>query len=241
MATRGRGRFGWGVSLLALAGIVGSCATLGGSSREVAGPRLFSFPGDWAKIPADYDAVSWTCPVAADGSFRLEVGELRAGASQLRLRVCRTDGTSSQYAFDYQVDAQGTPDLASFLFRLPLAEAVEAYAAGDRRRAGYAGGRRGPGPNSGRSLGRRQRGDGHHGRDRMQSRRRRRRGRSGRRICRCNRRLGRRQWGLGGRVARRRDGSECVGRRRRGRNQLEAGFGLRVVGGDGCLVGVGSE
>ena len=52
MATRGRGRIGWVVSLLALAGIVGSCATLGGSAREVAGPRLFPFPGDWAKIPA---------------------------------------------------------------------------------------------------------------------------------------------------------------------------------------------
>jgi cytochrome c551/c552 len=43
---------GWPVSLLAGAVILASCATLGGASREVAGPRLFPFPGDWAKIPA---------------------------------------------------------------------------------------------------------------------------------------------------------------------------------------------
>lgn len=107
------------------------------TGEVIAEPPAFGIAAfnDWAEIPADYDAVSWTCPVADDGSFRLEVGELRAGASQLRLRVCRTDGTSSQYAFDYRVDAQGTPDLTSFLSRLPLAEAVGAYAAGDRRRA----------------------------------------------------------------------------------------------------------
>jgi len=107
------------------------------TGKAIAAPPAFGIAAfnDWAKIPADYDAVSWTCPVAADGSFRLEVGELREGASQLRLRACHTDGTSSPYAFDYQVDAKGTPDLGPFQCRLPLAEAVEAYAAGDHRRA----------------------------------------------------------------------------------------------------------
>ena len=107
------------------------------TGKAIAEPPAFGIAAfdDWAQIPADYDAVSWTCPVADDGRFRLEVGELRQGASQLRLRVCRTDGASSEYAFDYHVDANGTPDLASFLHRLPLAEAVEAYAAGDRPRA----------------------------------------------------------------------------------------------------------
>ena len=70
------------------------------TGRAAAQPPAFGIAAfdDWAEIPADYDAVSWTCPVADDGQFRLEVGELRKGASQLRLRVCRTDGTSSESA-----------------------------------------------------------------------------------------------------------------------------------------------
>lgn len=90
---------------------------------------------DWAKIPDNYDAVSWTCPVADDGRFRLEIGEMRPGLSQLRLLVCHANGTTSRFAFDYQVDAAGKPDLAIFRYRLSLDEAVEAYRRGDRARA----------------------------------------------------------------------------------------------------------
>jgi hypothetical protein len=107
------------------------------TGKAIAEPLAFGIAAfnDWAQIRGDYDAVSWTCPVAEDGRFRLEVGELRQGASQLRLRVCLTDGSSREYAFDYRVDTNGTPELGSFLHSLPLAEAVEAYAAGDRPRA----------------------------------------------------------------------------------------------------------
>ena len=90
---------------------------------------------DWAKIPDDYDAVSWTCPVAEDGRFRLEIGELRPGPSQLRLWVCHTNGTTSRFAFDYQVDAAGKPNMDIFRYRLPLEEAVAAYRRRDRVRA----------------------------------------------------------------------------------------------------------
>jgi hypothetical protein len=90
---------------------------------------------DWGKIPDDYDAVSWTCPVAEDGHFRLEIGELRPGPSQLRLWVCHTNGTTSRFAFDYQVDAAGKPNMDIFRYRLPLEEAVAAYRRRDRVRA----------------------------------------------------------------------------------------------------------
>jgi hypothetical protein len=38
--------------LLAFAAIVGSCAVLGIAPSEVAGPRLFGFPGNWSQVPA---------------------------------------------------------------------------------------------------------------------------------------------------------------------------------------------
>jgi len=90
---------------------------------------------DWVRIPADYDAVGWTCKVGKTGGFQLEVGEMRPGPSQLRLAVCHANGTTSQFSFDYDVDEQGVPTLDVFRFGLPLDEAVKAYAAGDRDRA----------------------------------------------------------------------------------------------------------
>lgn len=89
---------------------------------------------DWAKIPDNYDAVSWTCDVTKDGRFRLEIGELRPGRSQLRLWVCHTNGATSQLAFEYDVDSAGLPDLAPFRYRLPLIEAIAAYRQRDRTR-----------------------------------------------------------------------------------------------------------
>jgi len=100
----------------------------------VAQPPAFGIAAmnDRAKIPADYDAVGWTCKVDDQGRFRLEVGELRPGSAQLRLMVCHTNGTTSGFAFDYDVDADGRPILDVFRYRLPLEEALAAYAAGDR-------------------------------------------------------------------------------------------------------------
>jgi len=43
---------GPGVVVFAIAAIVGSCAVLGVAPSEISGQRLFSFPGDWEKIPA---------------------------------------------------------------------------------------------------------------------------------------------------------------------------------------------
>jgi len=107
------------------------------TGRAAAQPPAFGIAAfnDWAKILSDYDAVSWTCRLGKDGRFQLEVGEMRPGSSQLRLRVCHANGTASEFAFDYEVDSNGKPDIDMFRYRLPLDEAVEAYAAGDRARA----------------------------------------------------------------------------------------------------------
>ena len=109
------------------------------SGRVAAKPPAFGIAAfnDWAKIPADYDAVSWTCRVAEDGRFRLAVGEMRPGPSQLRLGVAHANGTTSRFAFDYHVDSAGKPQIDVFRYRLLLDEAVEAYRRRDRVRAEF--------------------------------------------------------------------------------------------------------
>jgi hypothetical protein len=69
---------------------------------------------DWRKIEADYDAVGWTCKVEGNGRFRLEIGEMRPGWSQLRLQVCHTSGAKTELKFDYEVDSHGMPKLSVF-------------------------------------------------------------------------------------------------------------------------------
>ena len=100
----------------------------------VAQPPAFGIVAldDWAKIPADYDAVGRTCKIDERGRFRLEVGEMRPGLSQLRLKVCHISGATSKFAFDYEVDSQGKPNLDVFRSRFALDEAMAAYATGDR-------------------------------------------------------------------------------------------------------------
>lgn len=102
----------------------------------VADPPAFGIAAfdDLESIPADYDAVSWTCKVSEDGRFRLEVGEMRPGRSQLRLRVCHVNGATSAFAFDYDVDSSKKPQLDVFRYQLPLSEAAAAYMAGDRQK-----------------------------------------------------------------------------------------------------------
>lgn len=108
------------------------------SGKVAARPPAFGIAAfdDWGQISGDYDAVSWTCPVADDGQFfRLTIGELRPGQSQLRLRVVHASGATTQFAFDYHVDETAKPDIDIFRYRLLLDEAVEAYRKRDRDRA----------------------------------------------------------------------------------------------------------
>lgn len=69
---------------------------------------------DRKEVPADYDAVGWTCDVEEDGTFELQVGEFTPGERDLRLRVCHEGGPQSRFSYSYTVDAQRTPDLKAF-------------------------------------------------------------------------------------------------------------------------------
>jgi len=84
--------------------------------------------------PGDYDAVGWTAKVDGEGKFKLQIGELRPGTYQLRLRACHEGGTKSLLSFDYEVDRHGKPDVDLFGSSHLLNEAVIAYRQGDRRR-----------------------------------------------------------------------------------------------------------
>ena len=77
--------------------------------------------------------MGWTCKTDGKGRFRLEIGEMRPGWSQLRLRGLSYSGATSTFAFDYEVDSQGKPNLDVFRVRFRLQRAMAAYAAGDRK------------------------------------------------------------------------------------------------------------
>lgn len=64
--------------------------------------------------PGDYDAVGWTCPVAADGAFRLEVGELKPGEHDLRLAAYTEAGDARPLTVRYRTDPARVPDLRPF-------------------------------------------------------------------------------------------------------------------------------
>jgi hypothetical protein len=86
---------------------------------------------DWVSRPADYDAVGWVGTMEADGRFRLEIDELRRGASQMRFRVAHANGRVSTIRIDYRVDDKGIPDVGAFNGWLVLKEAVAAFVAKD--------------------------------------------------------------------------------------------------------------
>lgn len=84
------GRVSLGAALLAVIAIVVSCATLTRAPSEVAGARLFTFPGDWSTVPAKTitlfypGQVSWEF-LASDahpGAAGLEAGCVGCHAGQ---------------------------------------------------------------------------------------------------------------------------------------------------------------
>lgn len=82
---RGR-RIGWGVGFLALATVVASCATIGGSSREMAGAQLFQFPGDWSTIPAK--TITLFYPGQASWQYLTSAAHPGAGAMENGCAAC---------------------------------------------------------------------------------------------------------------------------------------------------------
>ena len=86
---------------------------------------------DPAWISGDYDAVGWVARVAPDGRFTLEIGDLKPGRYELRLRTIHSNGRRTTLRLNYAVDTNGTPDTASIVGSVKLARAVAARARGD--------------------------------------------------------------------------------------------------------------
>jgi len=106
------------------------------SGRLVANPAAHGIAAydDWERVSADYDAIGWAGKVDKDGRFRLEIDELRRGASQMRFRVAHVSGRVSTIRIDYNVDNKDVPDISAFNNWLLLNEAVTAFSAGDRKK-----------------------------------------------------------------------------------------------------------
>lgn len=106
------------------------------TGRFLDGPpvvRLVAY-NDPRPVPGDYDAVGWVCPVEKDGTFRLEVGEIRPGPLELRLRAYGASGDYKGFAFRYEVAADGKADLVPFRSGVVLVEALAAFRKKDPNR-----------------------------------------------------------------------------------------------------------
>jgi hypothetical protein len=68
---------------------------------------------DPASDPSDYDAVGWPTRLKPDGTFRLPIADLLPGAYELRLRVYSENGQAKRFAYSYQVDSFGRPDVSA--------------------------------------------------------------------------------------------------------------------------------
>ncbi len=80
----------------------------------------------------DYDATTATAVPAADGTFALRSGQLRAGtAGELRLFACHVTGSTSRQSMRYAVDQDGTVDLTSIQLAVQLKPMIEALRRAD--------------------------------------------------------------------------------------------------------------
>ncbi len=87
---------------------------------------------DPADVADDYDAVGWTGPVDASGRFRVEIGDLHPGVTELRVEPCHKTGGISTFTFHYTADAQGRPDIADLQTTAWLALAEKAVECKDK-------------------------------------------------------------------------------------------------------------
>lgn len=67
---------------------------------------------DPASEPLDYDAVGWPTRLKPDGTFRLPIADLLPGAYDLQLRVYCENGQAQRFAYAYNVDSRGVPDVS---------------------------------------------------------------------------------------------------------------------------------
>lgn len=99
------------------------------SGQLPGGPRVvglvaFSDPQD---VAGDYDSLTGTCPVGADGRFRVTIGDLKPGDHHLRLVAYGASGDSRSFAFPYRVGRDRRPDVTPFVEGTRLLDAQAAF------------------------------------------------------------------------------------------------------------------
>jgi hypothetical protein len=89
---------------------------------------------DPQSVPADYDASSWTSPVDAEGRFKLTIEDIEPGTYDLRLRPLGPGGDTKFFAYRYEVDRAGLPQIEQILEGPWLNQAQTAFTARDTKR-----------------------------------------------------------------------------------------------------------
>lgn len=99
------------------------------SGRFVGGPKLVGLAAfnDPDRTPSNYDAIGFIAPIAADGTFRIEITGFQPGDYELRLTAFADTGDSKTFAVRYAVDAGKQPDVLPFREYDWILEATEAY------------------------------------------------------------------------------------------------------------------
>ena len=103
------------------------------TGRVTATPKLIGIIAynDNGTIPADYDAKTWTAPIGADGSFRIEIDELAVAPYQLRLVGIHETGATSRLVIDYSVAPDGI-ELSAINSAVPLDNLKRLFCAGNK-------------------------------------------------------------------------------------------------------------
>ena len=89
---------------------------------------------DRQSIPGDYDASGWTSSIDADGEFQFSIEDLEPGIYDLRLRALGSGGDTRYFAFTFEVNERGQPQIEPLMEAPWLIRAAEAFRAGDKER-----------------------------------------------------------------------------------------------------------
>ena len=104
--------------------------------RLQGGPPVVSIIAyaDSSKVPGDYDAISFTSPVDADGRFEMTVADLGTDSYELRLRVMGQTGDTVYFPFPFEVDGNELPQVEPILEMPWLSRGSQAFQARDKQR-----------------------------------------------------------------------------------------------------------
>ena len=104
--------------------------------RVQGGPPVVSMVAyaDYSGIPGDYDAISFTSPVDAEGRFEMTVADLGTGVYDLRLRALGKTGDTIYFPFLFEVDGKELPQVEPIVEMPWLLRAYQAFQTRDEER-----------------------------------------------------------------------------------------------------------